>query len=36
VDPHGDSALVDAIVVSDGWRQGAVDGRGADSKATGY
>ncbi|MGA2184190.1 MAG: gamma-glutamyltransferase [Bryobacteraceae bacterium] len=36
VDPHGDSALVDAIVVSDGWLQGAVDGRGADSKATGY
>jgi gamma-glutamyltranspeptidase/glutathione hydrolase len=36
VDAHGDSALVDAIVMSDGWLQGAVDGRGVDSKATGY
>jgi hypothetical protein len=36
VEPHGDSALLDAIVVSDGWRQGAADGRVADSKATGY
>ena len=36
VDAHGDSALVDAIVISDGWLQGAVDGRGGDSKATGY
>jgi gamma-glutamyltranspeptidase/glutathione hydrolase len=36
VDAHGDSALVDAIVVSDGWLQGAVDGRGDDSRAAGY